>query len=549
MTMDRFNPDDWILRISRAAAGVAAAQANYRDELDQLFQQRSRRDTEIFPPIAPYHPSEILRSLYWSACSGTSRHHEQHYGPLRAALAETRRVLASHPALVHLVDRADTKADFAIRIANRGGRGTLAGLIAGLISRAGELGEQGLKPAATELNTLLEPLDGRPPDLVFDDLSIGFHVVLLHGLLIADEIPVADNSAIVPFQSLDAFVDRRPVRDVAPKIVNHHTWNSVAAIVKPFRWKPLFLQPNDPSDPDLDWGGTFFEDATAFIELLALFHARPVIPLVSIPYCIHRTASHLLGQFHYHSGYTWGRSVQNLDTSSGSSDLSPEEFDAARRQLRHRGSDRYRNCEPVIARLAEALARSGRFHVDDKILDVAIALEQLYQPEGDAISFKLKTRAACFLEDRADHRLRVFRDVDALYKARSSIVHRRKKGTSVESKTAAFEKGFDVARRTVVKLLSEGPPSNWDEVVIGGIEDHKTGAHTFTGTTNPGYRNRNDQVVIRRTDLPGNDHNQRVYALECGRCQHRYGANGSDIWQRRCPHCGGGRPGLSFEPG
>ena len=69
----------------------------------------------------------------------------------------------------------------------------------------------------------------------------------------------------------------------------------------------------------------------------------------------------------------------------------------------------------------------------------------------------------------------------------------------------------------------------------------------FPGTTEPGYRNRNDQTVIRKTSLPGNDHNQRVYVLECSRCQHRYGANGSDIWQRRCPQCGGGRPGLSIE--
>lgn len=552
MTMDRFNPDDWILRISRAAAEVAAAQANYRDELYQLFQQRSRRETDIFPPIAPYHPSEILNSLYLRAFSHPSRHHEQHYGPLRAALAETHRVLSAHPALIDLVDPADSKAEFAIRIANAGRLGTPAGLVAGLISRAselGELGEQSLKLAATELNTLLEPLDVRPPNLVFDDLSIGFHVVLLHGLRIAEEIPVADNSAIVPFHALDAFVDRRVVRDVAPKIVIRHTWNSVAAIVKPFRWKPQFLQPNDPSDPYLDWGGTFRKDATAFIELLALFHARPVIRLVSIPYCIHRTASHLLGQFHYHGGYTLGRSVQNLDTSSGSTDLNPEALNAARRQLRFRSSDRYQHCEAVIARLAEALARSGRFHIDDKILDVAIALEQLYQPEGDAISFKLKTRAACFLENRADNRLRVFRDVGELYKARSSIVHRRKKGTSAKSKTAAFEKGFDVARQTVVKLLDEGPPPDWDEKVIGGIEHHETSRRKSAGTTKPGYRNRNDQIVVRRTDLPGNDHNQRVYVLDCGRCQHRYGANGSDIWQRRCPHCGGGRPGLSFEAG
>lgn len=65
-------------------------------------------------------------------------------------------------------------------------------------------------------------------------------------------------------------------------------------------------------------------------------------------------------------------------------------------------------------------------------------------------------------------------------------------------------------------------------------------------TTNPGYRNRNGQVVVRGTSLSGNDHLQRVYVLRCERCLIEYGANGSDIFQRRCPHCDGGRPGLDF---
>ncbi|WP_203595429.1 hypothetical protein [Salipiger sp. PrR002] len=63
-------------------------------------------------------------------------------------------------------------------------------------------------------------------------------------------------------------------------------------------------------------------------------------------------------------------------------------------------------------------------------------------------------------------------------------------------------------------------------------------------TTEPGFINRNLQEVVTRTDLPGNDHNQVTYILRCQSCDHRYGANGSDIFQRRCPVCGAGRPGL-----
>lgn len=63
------------------------------------------------------------------------------------------------------------------------------------------------------------------------------------------------------------------------------------------------------------------------------------------------------------------------------------------------------------------------------------------------------------------------------------------------------------------------------------------------GTTTPGYVNRNLQEVIARTELAGSDHGQRVYLLRCTRCGYQYGANGSDIFQRKCPMCQGGKPG------
>jgi hypothetical protein len=66
------------------------------------------------------------------------------------------------------------------------------------------------------------------------------------------------------------------------------------------------------------------------------------------------------------------------------------------------------------------------------------------------------------------------------------------------------------------------------------------------GTTEPGYRNRNRQTVVRATELPGTDHNQKIYVLKCGDCGIEYGANGSDIHLRRCPNCQFGRPGLPF---
>lgn len=65
------------------------------------------------------------------------------------------------------------------------------------------------------------------------------------------------------------------------------------------------------------------------------------------------------------------------------------------------------------------------------------------------------------------------------------------------------------------------------------------------GTTEIGYVNKHRQEVIRKTDITGSDRGQRVYVLRCLECDYEYGANGSDIWLRRCPRHGGGALGLS----
>lgn len=63
-----------------------------------------------------------------------------------------------------------------------------------------------------------------------------------------------------------------------------------------------------------------------------------------------------------------------------------------------------------------------------------------------------------------------------------------------------------------------------------------------------GRVNRNGQELIRATDMPGNHVNQKLYVMRCtvAGCGHEYGANGADVWLRKCPRCQGGQPGLSL---
>jgi hypothetical protein len=63
-------------------------------------------------------------------------------------------------------------------------------------------------------------------------------------------------------------------------------------------------------------------------------------------------------------------------------------------------------------------------------------------------------------------------------------------------------------------------------------------------STEKGYVNDNNQRNNGRTNKPGTDYGQWFYEMEClnSNCGHKYYANGTDIWLRKCPKCQGGRP-------
>jgi hypothetical protein len=85
------------------------------------------------------------------------------------------------------------------------------------------------------------------------------------------------------------------------------------------------------------------------------------------------------------------------------------------------------------------------------------------------------------------------------------------------------------------------------QVSEGGQLAQKRGkGRPMKRTTDPGYVNTNGQRVIRKTSKRGDDRNQWVYVMRCSKCANEYGVNGSDIWQRKCPKCGGGAPGLDY---
>ena len=69
-----------------------------------------------------------------------------------------------------------------------------------------------------------------------------------------------------------------------------------------------------------------------------------------------------------------------------------------------------------------------------------------------------------------------------------------------------------------------------------------------TETTKNGFINRNNQKCCGHRGVAGTDHGQVAYRMECqeSNCGHIYGANGTDVFQRKCPCCQNGMHGIKF---
>lgn len=460
MTAEEFSADDWIDRLAQTLPDLAEEQKPYLREYSKHyprthFELRKRGDN---PSVFRL---DDLRDLYAVAFHSHNFGEEKHCAALNAVLNPVRVILRSHPTLAKVMSRIIGRDDFWMQIISHGSSTSLTDLIAGLMARAYELPGDGFRMAATELNAFLVTSGEDKAVAVPGDLDVGYHVVLFHGLGLREKFEIGDDMAIVPFKQVRVFVDESVLEDVAPTVIKYNDWRSVGAVVEPFRWKPEFRRTGYEGSPELDRPRLFFREAQEFLDLLAVSHGVPVVCLVAVSHCLNLGACRLLGQPHSHGGVYWGRSVNLFDRLLRSPELQINKFAEVKSAFEERKSERYREVAPVIGRLAEALARSGQFAAKDKVLDVAIALERIFKPQDRGISRQLQNKVAGFLEGSDEEQSRVKEAVKHFYDVRSAVIHGpedERKKRLLEKKSEAFDAGFSLARRSLFKMLRDGPP-------------------------------------------------------------------------------------------
>jgi hypothetical protein len=101
-----------------------------------------------------------------------------------------------------------------------------------------------------------------------------------------------------------------------------------------------------------------------------------------------------------------------------------------------------------------------------------------------------------------------------------------------------------------LRLLQRGEPPTPDEwASLRRVQFTQPNSEWRSGegaSVQIGSVNRHGQICTGHRGVPGTDHLQRSYRTECGHCGLVYGANGSDMHERRCPACQGGAQGIPF---
>ena len=462
-----FDHNEWIDRLAGALRVLAKAQKPY---LQAYWQHNPRKRVFVNGRDETPFPLDDVRMVYVMARHSGSftietRLETQQYAPLRAVLDPTRHALLSHPKLerVAVTGQLIGENDFCMEILNSGTAISAGDLIAGLMARAAELSGDGFRTAAGELNAFLSPVGDEEAAGVLGNLDEGCDALLFYGLTVTERIDLDDGMAILPFREVRRFVEQELVEELAPTSALFRGWCSVGAVVKPFRWRPVFRRMGrlNLNEPMRDPAWPFFTEARTFLDLLAVSHATPLLPLAEISNCVDRSAARLLGQEEHNAGIDQKRPVGDFSVFADCPVLRPAALDEAREAFSNRKSARYQKMAHIVTQLAEALERAGRVALHDKVLDVAIALEGMYELPRQNKSRELQNRVSGFLETDAEVQRRVQESIKTLYDSRSDIVHSGAGEESPFGKGAVFVRGFDLARRSLFKLLREGPPDDW----------------------------------------------------------------------------------------
>ena len=310
----------------------------------------------------------------------------------------------------------------------------------------------------------------------------GHEIALFRGLKVDRCSQIAEGAFIAPYEELverGLLTEREERPDENPP---NYREMGAAAIVRNLTWGPCIKPPMTSKSlgeeivPSMSFPCLGSREGLGeLVDLLSIL-TRCAVEVLSVEYREAGFMGEIAPRFRATSKFGRFEASMIGPRWSPTESFEPAHADALREAIRDWASGRNVGSYP-LRRLASSVDRSGRFRLEDSILDLSIALEMMYGIDLE-LTYKLATRAGYFLRSDAVGRNEVFESVRRFYGVRSDIVHGRQVSRQVLEQTSA--EGFEIGKETLFKLLRTEIGGNsdryWNKLVMtGGAPSETTG--------------------------------------------------------------------------
>ena len=369
--------------------------------------------------------------------------------------AEARAILREHPLMKSGLVGSGKDDGVQFSVLNRGFFSGLKSLVSSLAKLSVK---EGGEEAARRLHRYLT---------AGANASIPAHeITVFHGLVVAERINLEHGAYLEPYQHAKVEFDLPDKPEPFPET----SYPNAAVLVRSLGYGPGVVRLDDDTGPGLPHVQVTYEFPTEYhVDLERWFDdSKLLIDLLSIA-----ARLPLLTRTRYVRLAKWIREINpnfafyNLDSGGNMSDMWPKGHDLSKDVVDafvtlSRGWLPYAaNLNLAIRRLAASFSRpGGRFGMEDRVLDVAIALEVFY---GGKKGYKLARRAAGLVGATAADQIKTFDQAKSFYSVRSRIVHSNKSRPEHDVLERELEAGRDLACRTLASVLERDTPVQWGD--------------------------------------------------------------------------------------
>ena len=293
-------------------------------------------------------------------------------------------------------------------------------------------------------------------------------IIVVQGLIVAERVDLGRGAYLAPYE--DARIEFDLPEE--PEPFQKTTTPNAAALVRSLEFGPAIGPPEKDSGlPDMHVRYRFPTDCRIGLETW-FYDAKFLVDMLSIA-----GRAPLLSRTRYVKLSKWIQEIDpnfahwSRDSDGFVSDAWPkgrelsksdaETFVALSRDW-YAKLGKPHALALAVRRLAASLSRpGGRFGEEDRIFDVAIALEIFY---GGKMGRELAKRAARLLGADATEQIRTYDQARWFYRVRSRLVHTEESAPARDSLYGELEAGRDLACRSLRSLLKYDVPVDWTQV-------------------------------------------------------------------------------------